>query len=244
MPRTAVASHSVVASLSPRAVVQLAGATPPQQFTPYSLVQTRTTVQTLGNGTRITNRVETRTWRAADGKVRTETLFEHNGEMQLQNINIFDPVLQQSTVLHERSQVAEVNRFLRPTNWQPRAVDKEFGAAMQAEYQHPNQTQSHTEFKNEQLGTATIAGECANGSRNTQIIPAGEQGNDSELRYVNENWFSPRLGIMLRSIQDDPRNGHIVDEVTELHLEAPDPSLFEPPPGYQVFDLTHDPANP
>lgn len=236
---------SVISSSYPGSVVHVARATSPQRFTPYSMVQMRTSVQTLGNGTRITNRNETRTWHAADGKVRTETRFERNGEMQLQNVNIFDPVLQQSTVLHERSRVAEVNRFLRATaNSQPRAVDKEFSAATQAEYQHPNQTQSHTEFKNEQLGTSTILGECANGTRNTQIIPAGEQGNDSEIRYVNENWFSPRLGIMLRSIQDDPRNGHTVDEVTELHLEAPDPSLFEPPPGYQVFDLTRDPANP
>lgn len=240
----AVKLPPVISSSIPGPVFQTVPATPPQGFTPYSMVQMQTTVQTLGNGTRLTSRTETRTWHAADGRVRTEVRFGRNGELQLQSVTIYDPAIQQTTVLHERSQVAEVNRFPRPTNFQQRAVDKEFSAAMQDEYQHPNETQSHTEFRNEKLGTATIAGECANGTRNTQIIPAGEQGNDSEMRYVHENWFSPRLGLMLRSIQDDPRNGHTVDEVTELHLEVPDPSLFEPPPGYKVFDLTRDPANP
>jgi hypothetical protein len=43
---------------------------------------------------------------------------------------------------------------------------------------------------------------------------------------------------------DDPRTGHVVDEVTELHLEIPDPAMFEPPHAYRVFDLTRDPAKP
>lgn len=208
---------------------------------PYSLVRMNTQVQTLSNGVQITSRTETREWRDAEGRQRMEFRVERNGEMELQNISINDPVLRESIMLHPKAQVAQVTRFPDSTSYQPRPVDKAFQEAMKPEYQ-PQQVTPSVENKNETLGTTAIAGECAQGTRYTQIIPADAMGNDGELRTVNESWMSPRLGIQLRIVNDDPRTGHMVNEVTELHLEAPDPALFQPPPEYHVFDLTRDPA--
>jgi len=213
---------------------------------PYSLVRMNTQVQTLGNGVRITTRSEMREWHDAEGRTRTENRVERNGEMELQNVSITDPVARENIILHPKAQVAQLMRFLDPntTAYQPRPVDKAFNEAMKAEYQPQPQRTSQSENKNETLGMSVILGECAQGNRWTQVILAGELGNDGELRTTTESWNSLRLGIMLRSVMDDPRTGHLVNEVTELHLDPPDPALFQPPPEYQVFDLTRDPAKP
>jgi hypothetical protein len=199
-------------------------------------------VQTLGNGTQVTTRTESHEWRDAQGRQRSEIWVQRNGETQLQNVSIFDPVLRRTISLHPRVQVADVNRLPEPTMRQPRAVDEAYQKAMQPEYQQ--QGVSHAEFKSERLEPTVILGECAEGNRSTQIFPAGEIGNDAEIRVVAENWRSPRLGIQLRTVNDDPRTGRYVEEVTELHLEAPDSALFQVPPEYKVFDLTREPAQP
>lgn len=213
---------------------------------PYSLVQMHTQVQTLSNGVQITSRQEMREWHDADGRTRTEARIERNGEMELQSASINDPVARENIILYPRAHVAQVTRYPEPhvTASQPRPIDKAFNEAMKAEFQpQPQRTPPH-ENKTEELGTTVILGECAQGTRWTNIVPAGELGNDGEIRAVQENWFSPRLGIQLRFVLDDPRMGHIENEVTELDLENPDPSVFQPPPDYHVFDLTRDPANP
>jgi hypothetical protein len=202
----------------------------------------RTQIQTLSNGSQITTRTETREWQDVQGRRRTELRREHNGEMEFQSGSIFDPALRQTIALHPRAKVAEVTRFFVGSPVPQRPVDQEFNKAMQAEYQA--RSSSRIELKNERLEPSVILGECAEGNRNSQTIPSGEAGNDVEIRSVSESWWSPRLGIQLRSTTDDPRIGHVVDEVTELHLEAPDASVFQPPPDYQVFDLTREPAKP
>lgn len=210
----------------------------------YSLVRVRTTVQTLGNGTQITSRIETREWQDAQGRRRVESWIEHNGEMEFQNGSIFDPTLRESINLYPTAKVAQVTRFSLGVPVQQRPVDEEFNKAMQAEYQARNSLHSNIELRSENLDARVMFGECVQGNRTTQTIPAGEIGNDAEIQTASENWWAPRLGISIRSTMDDPRMGHVVDEVTELHVEAPDPSVFQPPPDYKVFDLTRDPAQP
>jgi len=184
-----------------------------------------------------------REWHDAEGRTRTEIRAERNGEMQLQNTFISDPVLRENIALYSKAQVAQVTRYPDPTlaGNQQRPVDKAFQEAMKAEYQPQTRRAPQNENKQETLGTSVVLGECAQGNRWTQVVPAGEMGNDGEIRTVSENWFSPRLGIQLRTVVDDPRTGHLVNEVTELHVEAPDPSVFQAPPEYQVFDLTREP---
>lgn len=209
------------------------------QGPPYSLLEVETAVQTLGNGTQIRSRTETRRMQDANGRTRTETSREWNGAMRLEYITIYDPATRESITLHPRSRVAELRRFPAATAWTgPRAVDREYGEAMRAEYESQQKSGIHVET--EKLEPKTILGERVNGTRRTVITPAGEQGNDSELRSVSEQWISPRLHFSLLDISDDPRSGHVVNEVTELHLEAPDPSVFQVPAGYRIFDFSPD----
>ncbi|HEV2575754.1 MAG TPA: hypothetical protein VGU25_00970 [Acidobacteriaceae bacterium] len=211
----------------------------------YSLVRQHTQVQTLANGTQITTRMEVHEWHDSAGRTRTDNYVERDGQMQLQFSNIVDPVAHRMIQLHPIARVAAINGMLQPMmggRFEQRPVDKAFNEAMQAEYKA--QRQSRMENKNESLGKSTILGECAVGNRWTNAIPAGEMGNDAPLQTSGENWMAPTLGIQLKNVMDDPRTGHMVDEVTELHVGEPDASVFQPPADYQVFDLTREPAKP
>jgi hypothetical protein len=86
----------------------------------------------------------------------------------------------------------------------------------------------------QELGTDVIQGVEVKGHRMTRTIPAGQIGNDRPIVTVNETWMAPSLGIVLRSVNDDPRSGRQVREATSLSLSDPDPAVFQPPEGYKV----------
>jgi hypothetical protein len=86
----------------------------------------------------------------------------------------------------------------------------------------------------EQLGSRTIAGVNAIGTRTKTIIPARTIGNSSDITIVHETWFSPDLRMVMESTQTDPRFGQTTYSVTDLDQTDPDGNLFQVPPGYTV----------
>lgn len=86
----------------------------------------------------------------------------------------------------------------------------------------------------EQLGTRTIAGVSAVGTRTKTVIPAGTIGNSGDITIVHETWFSPDLRMVLESTQSDPRFGQTMYTVTALDQTDPEEGLFQIPPGYTV----------
>jgi hypothetical protein len=86
----------------------------------------------------------------------------------------------------------------------------------------------------EDLGTDTMLGVEVRGTRITQTTPAGQIGNDVPLVTVSEMWSAPSLGITLRQITDSAQSGKSTREAVSLDLGEPDPSLFQPPEGYEV----------
>ena len=86
----------------------------------------------------------------------------------------------------------------------------------------------------EDLGADTIMGVKVYGSRTTSTTPAGAMGNDQPLVHTDVIWMAPSLGMALRSVSDDPRMGKTGREVVSVDLNNPDPSLFQPPAGYQL----------
>jgi hypothetical protein len=95
-------------------------------------------------------------------------------------------------------------------------------------------SQPHQEMKTEKLGLISINGVLAEGTRTTRTVPAGQEGNDLPLAFVNERWRSKELGIDVKVIDDNPRLGKTTWELQDISLGEPDASLFEPPPGYKV----------
>jgi hypothetical protein len=94
------------------------------------------------------------------------------------------------------------------------------------------------DVQREELGNRTIAGVNAVGTRVTRTIPAGREGNDQPLVTTTETWRSSDYGVVLLSINDDPRSGKYTHEVMEFQPGEPDAALFRAPEGYTVKDVS------
>jgi hypothetical protein len=86
------------------------------------------------------------------------------------------------------------------------------------------------------LGTQTIEGISAQGTRITRTIPAGQIGNVQPIVITTENWYSPGLKVLVMSKSNDPRMGETIYKLTNIQRSEPPPSLFQAPDGYTVKD--------
>jgi len=91
-------------------------------------------------------------------------------------------------------------------------------------------------WKKESLGTQTVEGVNAEGTRATLTIPAGEIGNTLPIEIVDETWYSPELQIMVMTKHRDPRSAETNYRLTNLSRGEPDRSLFEVPADYAVAE--------
>jgi hypothetical protein len=89
-------------------------------------------------------------------------------------------------------------------------------------------------LKRESLGTQTINGVVAEGTRTTRTIPVGQIGNDKPLQIVSERWYSPDLQIVLKTTRTDPRFGTTTYTVTNIQRSEPSASLFAVPSDFTV----------
>lgn len=91
---------------------------------------------------------------------------------------------------------------------------------------------------NESLGTQTMEGVVVEGTRTTQVIPEGLQGNDRPITVVHERWTSPDLNVVVLMKNNDPPSGEMMMRLTNIDLSNPILSLFQPPPDYKIVDET------
>jgi hypothetical protein len=84
------------------------------------------------------------------------------------------------------------------------------------------------------LGTQTINGVLAEGTRYTRTIPAGAIGNEKAIVITTERWYSPDLQMVVLSKRDDPRTGETITQLTNIQRTEPNASLFEVPSDYTV----------
>jgi hypothetical protein len=91
----------------------------------------------------------------------------------------------------------------------------------------------------EDLGTLTFQGVEARGRRITSTTPAGAIGNDAPLVRTTETWTATAPGLrslVARSVIDNPQSGKTTRELTNLTQAEPDPSVFQPPEGYEIVN--------
>ncbi len=99
----------------------------------------------------------------------------------------------------------------------------------------------------ESLGQQLIEGVTAEGTRSTLTIPAGEIGNELDIKVVSERWYSPELRLVVMSKHSDPRTGETIYRLTNINRAEPAKDLFELPAGYNVtegYKKTFDQAMP
>jgi len=93
---------------------------------------------------------------------------------------------------------------------------------------------SSANARTESLGTQLIEGVSAEGKRTIETIPAGAIGNDSPIEIISESWYSPELGMLVKSRHSDPRSGENGYQLTNIRRGEPSPDLFQIPADYTI----------
>jgi hypothetical protein len=210
------------------------GGPSPKKGAPFTATVKLTLDQKLADGNAIHGEVQYQIARDASGKTVNEVPMNcirgEDGQMhQAFQVTVrFGNTMENWTLGDDRMpKIANIVHFPEPVK--PSEAEIE---AMRAQARsHPART---NEWQTEKLGTREIAGIIASGTRRTQTIAAGEQGNALPLVTVNESWTSSQLNLDVMAIFDDPRRGRTTAEIVELHQGDPDPSVFSPPKDYTV----------
>lgn len=204
---------------------------------PFSAAATSETTQTLQDGSVIHRTSQVTMYRDSQGRSRHEATFTGFGPLAASGtpktmVSISDPVAGMHITLDAQQKVAHKSAFhARGGSGANAGSAPAFEARMQAREQ---KEEAVGLLKKESLGTQTIDGVVAEGTRMTHIIPAGQIGNDKPLQVVSERWYSPDLQIVLKSTRTDPRFGTTTYTVTSIQRTEPAATLFTVPADYTV----------
>jgi hypothetical protein len=205
-------------------------AAPPRSTEPYSAVQTIERVQTLSDGTHITHKPNVeKLWRDSQGRTRIESRGCNNplsDDATRNMVQITDPVAGYRYIIESAKQIAH-RILLQPRPPPPPSG----GVAPSRESQTPQPTRTE-----ENLGTQEMQGLVVEGFRETTTFPAGSTLNDKPIVVVLEYWRSRDLNMDVLEKTDDPRIDQETISLSNVTRGEPDPSLFQPPPGYTIVD--------
>lgn len=92
------------------------------------------------------------------------------------------------------------------------------------------------ETTEEDLGSRTIEGLAAVGTKMATTIPAKQMGADRGIVITFERWYSPELQGDVLTRRNDPRVGKTTYRLTNINRTEPLPSLFEPPANFEITE--------
>ncbi len=205
---------------------------------PFSATATSETTSTLQDGSLLHRTSQVTMYRDSQGRSRHEATFTGFGPLTSSGtpkkmVVISDPVAGVHIMLDDGQKVA--HKSAMRTHGGGSAADAESAPALEGGMQERMQKDEAAGLlKKESLGTQTINGVVAEGTRITHTIPAGQIGNDKPLQVVSERWYSADLQIVLKSTRTDPRFGTTTYTVTNLQRTEPAASLFTVPADYTV----------
>src|ERR1700704_2404085 len=221
---------------------------------PYSAQAVTEMTQILSDGNRIVNSSSAAVYRDGEGRTRREqTLkaignFTFSGE-PVMTISINDPVAGVAYVLEPHGHTA---RKIQGFHMEPGSPGRIKLAPAEEGFTFNTTTngavtvklataearmreeKERTGFRKEDLGTQSVEGVNAVGTRSTITIPSGQIGNERAIEIVDERWFSPELKTMIMTRHSDPRSGEVVYRLTNINRTEPDHSLFEVPTDYTL----------
>jgi len=201
---------------------------------PFSAVAVSETTQTLADGNRIHRTTQTALFRDSQGRTRREATLPAIGPLAFEGneyalkrsfTSIHDPVSGVSYILEPEQKVA---RKL------PAPVAGEINFRKEGFIAKGMTAATSNDLKTESLGTQTINGVTAEGTRYTRTIPAGQIGNEQPIIIVSERWYSSDLQIVVMSKRSDPRFGETTYQLANLQRSEPAASLFQVPADYTI----------
>jgi hypothetical protein len=214
--------------------------------------------QVLGDGNRIERRYSSMVARDNQGRTRREEEIALVGPLAVDGpsprlVTIVDPVSGQSYTLDDKQRVAYRNpiamaglRAGHAMGWGT-ANGAQFAWSTGAVTARPQVTVAGTsgqrvfvgdgaatKVTTESLGSKSIEGVTAEGTRTTSTIPAGAIGNLMPIEVVSERWYSKELQMPVLISRRDPRSGDSVYRLRNIVKAEPPQDLFTVPPDYQV----------
>jgi hypothetical protein len=204
---------------------------------PFSAVAVSESTQTLSDGNHITRKTQTSLFRDSQGRVRKEGTFPSVGPLAASGqpksfVFINDPVAHTNLLLHPESKTAETARGFGRRN---AAAMKGLKNRMAGNFELREQKEiANGTLKKEDLGTQTVNGVLAQGTRITRTIPAGQIGNEKPITIVRESWYSNELQMVVMSKRNDPWSGETTYNLTNIQRTEPNASLFTVPSDYTV----------
>jgi len=200
---------------------------------PFSATVTTQTTQVLSDGNRI-ERTTTGTV-ARDGQGRTRR------DMTLPSIGAWGTSGQAAPhVVFINDSVAGAQYILQPDRKIARMMQRPHGGkhgAWTKPVEPPagsGATNAQSNVTTTSLGTQTINGVQAEGTRVTRTIPAGAIGNANPIVITSERWYSSELQTIVMTKRSDPRMGETTFQLTNIQKTEPDATLFQVPSGYTV----------
>jgi hypothetical protein len=202
---------------------------------PFTGTEVRTEQQVLAGGNTIQHQVQTNISRDSQGRVRTESEFTPPGATAaVKRVSIHDPVAGMNHELNPQSKTARSMPTRGPGQFPGPNGQTPGGPRFNPRNANGASRPVDPNVKTEDLGTQTINGVLATGTRTTRTVPAGTIGNAQPLVTVHERWVSSDLHIPVMVKTVDPRFGTSVTEMTNIVRAEPDSSLFTVPSDYTV----------
>jgi hypothetical protein len=209
---------------------------------PFSADQVSEHVQTLADGTHIVqNHPMQHMARDSQGRQRFERFLMPapitTGTVSNENsptlVEVDDSVGGYAFVLDEQNFVA--HRVAIPPREHSRPPMKKEGGGP-TEALAPGTPPGPERSAPEDLGTQTIEGIVAQGTRRTTTWPIGSRGNDRPIVDISETWYWRDLQMPVLSKNISPLTGDSTMRLTKISRAEPDPGLFQVPPGFTVIE--------
>jgi hypothetical protein len=202
---------------------------------PFTATAATETTQTLQDGTSIHRTTTSTLYRDSLGRSRSDVTLSGFGPLQASGkprtmITIADPVAGSRYMLDAQNKVAHQMTMKGHGTPSPEQ-EAQFQQKMQARLQ---EEEASGAVKKESLGTQTMNGVSAEGTRITHTIAAGQIGNDKAIQIVFERWYSPDLQVVVKSTRTDPRFGTTTYTLTNVQRTEPAAALFTVPSDYAV----------
>jgi hypothetical protein len=204
---------------------------------PFTASAVSESTETLQDGSTIHRTSQITMYRDSQGRTRHEATFTGFGPLTASGapkkmVMISDPVAGTHIMLDTENKIAHTSAIR--AHGGPNG-----GGTPDANFQSRMEKREQEEIaagllKKESLGTETINGVMAEGTRRTQIIPAGKIGNEKALQIVSERWYSADLHIVVKSTRTDPRTGTTTYTVNNIQRSEPAATLFSAPADYTV----------
>lgn len=204
---------------------------------PFSADVMTEKLRILSDGTRIRyTKITSKEFRDSEGRVRIEQFPQSPSPGQIDDqpttVLIFDPTSQ------EYYELVPLVSIARPQPWPIRNIQVAPGRVPKPAPPMPESLRPRA--TNEDLGTKSLEGFVTSGTRTTETLPKGYEGNDRPIITVTDTWFSNDLNMVIAVKRTSPIDGETAIQLANIKQNDLPKSLFQVPIGYTVVRQPQD----